>query len=209
MRFWASMSTIGIDELAAEIGKETLASFTIYFDYVGIAERRIEWPLNILPENSNTIIRVEALGRAMVMLRSNVSKELVNHRPRFTCFGPMPLGLYKYRDMERLDEEVTKHQGEEFTILGSLGVSGVFGDLNSRTKDKRKLYRVIFHGFESLQLMQSRPNFGTWQPVFDYWKLGSDRDVIAASVLLADVEILSLEPIFPRPSEAGPNEVST
>ena len=103
----------------------------------------------------------------------------------------MVIRLFNFDDEERLEKCAQMSESSELVVFGRISL------MRADTTSSRKGYRVRVQEIQSLDLQSGSPDFGEWKPVTKYGELLSDPDVTSAAVLVADVQILSLEPIYP------------
>ena len=190
IRFWASTHSICFDELAAELGQESLLHFTIFPDFVSEGSSSYAG-LKISEANKGKLFQLVELCRDKVIVRADLCASAREENAFYSIEAPFEIKISSKRDEMELEKIESQSDHPEVRILGSLS----FG--SNHFVDCLPSYRCRVHSFESMILDDRRPEFGSWQPVSSYGEIGMDPDVTRTCVLVADIEILSLEKVLP------------
>jgi hypothetical protein len=190
IRFWAGTHSVYFDELASEIGKESLLHFNISPDFVSEGSKRC-FGLKISEPNKGKLIHIDKMGRNKVIVLANLRTSERINKTWYWIDAPFEVGISSRQDEAELEKIAGNSDSPEVHILGGLN----FGSIHF--VDCLPSYRCRIHSFESIILDEQKEEFGTWHQVSKYREIGMDPDVTRDCVLVADIEILSLVKVPP------------
>ncbi|HLO98509.1 MAG TPA: hypothetical protein VK171_07935 [Fimbriimonas sp.] len=185
MRLWASSSSITFDELIPQLGQVAEIALSLdIIDISGTSSSDDGWPFSLKALGQKALVQIPSLERTFTAATGILQNEATdtlfwNLESVFT----VSLGM---GTRDALNGFLKDHEiGQDCEVLGGLWLAGRESFATGKTYLPARILR-----FESLCLISSDPRFGTWFEVDRYGDLGSDPDVIAASVCVAEIELL-------------------
>lgn len=184
MRLWAATNTIHFDDLAPHLGCPVDLSFGITLSFINELIRPSHgWPVH-LDSFSNTEIRqCPELERTFCTLTGTLRKH-EGPRTQYLIESYMTMVVWTtyHESWIKTMDKVLK--GRDSTLIEATG------SLHFGRASKNPNARGIVHRFESFCLDCDDPRFGRWFEVDSYRDVSADPDVIAAPVLLGEVELI-------------------
>lgn len=180
MRLWASTDSMTLDEFAPHIGETVAVALGLSVSYLGdLNEGRSHrgFPCDLSALGEAGFVQLPNLGQTECAV-TGILTAREGYRRIESAFSMHLAGSRKLA----YGEEKGSARCE---ALGRLFLSG---------KEMSTLGKVYYSAridrFRSLCLTAGDARFGQWFDVFRYGDLGSDPDVIAAPVCVAELELL-------------------
>ena len=188
MRLWASSDTITFDELAPKLGEVVEISLGLSIQSVHRFGRMArDFAYHLAPFGPKVLVQIPALHRAVTCATGTLTVH-AKEPPSWILESAVTLEVLGTREAvvrSSLERVLGGGASADCEALGTLSVAGRELGGPRRTFVPARVLR-----FQSLGLRAGDENFGTWSDVARYRDLGSDPDVIAAPVLLAEIELL-------------------
>jgi hypothetical protein len=174
MRLWASTNSITFDEFAPHLGQKVEVAFSLSPRYLG--DRRTgDFPLDLSAMGDAGFTQLPMLGRTECALTGFLFRDERRIESAFSMRIPNSV------DLDLLE----KAEPARCVALGELSLVG-----KELSSPAHVFYPARIARFQSLCLTAGDARFGQWFDVFRYGDLGSDPDVIAAPVCVAELELL-------------------
>lgn len=186
MRLWASSSSITFDEFVPHVGSEIEVSFGLSLSYIGAAnvgQRHGGFPCDLSAFGGAGLVQVPELGRTMTALTGSLFR--TDDPPFWRIASSIPLRLLNSSQFIPSLPGLAKDSPFSCEAVGSLYISG-----REMTSREKVYQRVRLVSFQSLCLKADHPRFGQWFDVQRHSDLGSDPDVMTATVCVAELDLI-------------------
>lgn len=158
-----------------------------YLGRFGLGARAHGRPFDLSPLGAIALVQLPGLERSFTAVTGTLEVEGADPSSwRIASVAPLTvLGSRKEYVRDSLDRAFDNGEGVVCEALGTLSICG-----KEIASPSRQFVDARVHRFQSFCLKGDDPRFGTWYDVLRYRDLGSDPDVIAASVCLAELELV-------------------
>jgi hypothetical protein len=190
MRLFVSVNTITLDEYVTSIGEIVPVALGLCIRFLSppVDARRLSaWACDLSSLGSKGIVQFSEIDATFTAV-TGILRGTHSEPQRWQIESVVPIALVdlvKADQNSSIDRVLAGNIEAPCQALGMLGMVG-----REMSLPGRQFVPVRILRFRSFCLAATDPRFGTWFDVESYAELGSDPDVIAAPVSLAEIELV-------------------